>query len=83
PDASSIRQSCGPGFCFVTPGIRPAGSDVQDQARVNTPQQAIRAGSDYLVVGRPVTQAPDPLAACHAILDEIAVASGTALQQPD
>ncbi len=83
PDAVAIRQACGPGFRIVTPGIRPAGSDVQDQARVNTPQQAIRAGADYLVVGRPVTQAPDPLAACHAILDQIAVASGTALQQPD
>ncbi len=83
PDVAAIRGECGPDFRIVTPGIRPAGAGAQDQARVNTPEQAIRAGSDYLVVGRPVTRAADPLAACRSILEEIRRASGTTLEQPD
>lgn len=83
PDVRAIRRAFGQSFCIVTPGIRPAGADVQDQARVNTPEQAIRAGADYLVVGRPVTRAADPLKACRDILTEIAAASGTAREHPD
>jgi orotidine-5'-phosphate decarboxylase len=57
---------------LVIPGIRPAGAAIGDQKRVATPAAAIAAGADYLVVGRPITQAPDPAAAAQAILDEIA-----------
>jgi orotidine-5'-phosphate decarboxylase len=57
----------------VTPGIRPAGSDAGDQHRVMTPPQAIAAGSDYLVIGRPITQAADPLAALKAIYQSLHV----------
>jgi orotidine-5'-phosphate decarboxylase len=57
---------------LVIPGIRPAGALIGDQKRVATPASAIAAGADYLVIGRPITQAPDPAAAAQAILDEIA-----------
>ena len=57
---------------FVTPGVRPAGSAHGDQKRVATPAQAIEAGADYLVVGRPITGAADPKAAAQAIVAEIA-----------
>ncbi len=60
---------------IVTPGIRPAGADTQDQTRVVTPGAAIKAGVDYLVVGRPITRAPDPRAAADAIVAEIKAAS--------
>ena len=73
-EAAAIRQSCGPNFVIVTPGIRPAHSALDDQARAATPGAAVRAGADFLVVGRPVTQAPDPAAAAAAITDEIALA---------
>ena len=66
----SARRS-GTGFLIVTPGIRPQGSATQDQARVATPASAIAAGADYLVVGRPITAAPDPRAAAEAIVAEI------------
>jgi orotidine-5'-phosphate decarboxylase len=59
---------------IVTPGIRPAGADMQDQTRVVTPSAAIKAGADYLVVGRPITRAADPRAAADAIVDEMAKA---------
>lgn len=59
---------------IVTPGIRPAGADTQDQTRVMTPSAAIKAGADYLVVGRPITRAPDPRAAAEAIVEEISAA---------
>lgn len=55
-----LRNACGPDFKLVTPGIRPIGSDFGDQRRVMTPAAAIRSGSDYLVIGRPITQADDP-----------------------
>ena len=58
----------------VTPGVRPEGAAVGDQKRVATPAEAIRNGADFLVVGRPVTQAPDPRAAAEAIVTEIAAA---------
>jgi len=70
-EAASIREATGDDFLIVTPGIRPAGADAGDQARVMTPAKAIAAGADYLVVGRPITQAEDPGAAARAIIDEI------------
>ena len=73
-EASAVRSATGPGFLIVTPGIRPAGSDTGDQARVATPGAAVRAGADALVVGRPVSGAPDPRAAASAILEEIEAA---------
>jgi len=70
-EASEIRNACGADFLLVTPGIRPKGTDVGDQSRIMTPGEAIQAGSDYLVVGRPITGAPDPFVAAKAILDEM------------
>jgi orotidine-5'-phosphate decarboxylase len=70
-EARAIRGACGPDFKIVTPGIRPASFAPQDQARVSTPADAIRAGADYLVVGRPITAAPDPASAADAIVAEI------------
>ena len=70
-DVSGIRAACGPDFFTVVPGIRPAGADPGDQKRVATPARAIEAGADLLVIGRPVTAAPDPDAALSAILAEI------------
>jgi len=66
-EAPALRSACGRDFLLVTPGIRPAGSACDDQARIVTPAAAIANGADYLVIGRPVTQAPDPLAALAAI----------------
>lgn len=71
-EAHDLRQQCGPDFLLVTPGIRPAGSLTDDQRRVATPRQALADGADYLVIGRPITRAPDPLAALHGISAEIA-----------
>ena len=71
-EVAAMRAALGPDMLLVTPGIRPAGAALADQKRVMTPAEAIRAGSDYLVVGRPVTQAPDPRAAAEAIVAEIA-----------
>lgn len=66
-----VRAEVGPGMLIVTPGIRPAGADVQDQKRVMTPALAVAKGSDYLVIGRPITQAPSPGAAFEAIVAEL------------
>jgi orotidine-5'-phosphate decarboxylase len=73
-EASNIRRIVGPGTLIVTPGIRPAGSASGDQKRVVTPGDAIKAGADYLVVGRPVTGAADPVQAAEALVGEIASA---------
>lgn len=73
-EAAAIRRGCGPGFTIVTPGIRPASASRDDQARASTPEAAIRAGADFLVVGRPITQSPDPVAAARAIAQEIETA---------
>lgn len=70
-EAGALRQTCGPQFCLVTPGIRPAGSAAGDQQRILTPRAALEQGSHYLVIGRPITQAADPLAALAAINAEI------------
>jgi orotidine-5'-phosphate decarboxylase len=70
-EAERLRRELGPDFLLVTPGIRPAGSTTDDQQRVLTPIQALRAGADYLVVGRPITRAPDPVAAVQSMRDEI------------
>jgi len=75
-EAAMLRAARGPDFLLVTPGIRPAGGAAGDQKRVATPGQAIKDGANYLVVGRPVTRAPDPRAAAEAIVAEIAVAAG-------
>jgi orotidine-5'-phosphate decarboxylase len=66
-----VRGACGDSFLIVTPGIRPAGSARGDQARLATPREARRAGADYLVVGRPITQSGDPRAAADAIVAEM------------
>jgi orotidine-5'-phosphate decarboxylase len=70
-EISVLRQACGPDFLIVTPGIRPASTAADDQARIATPASAIAAGADYLVVGRPITGAPDPVAAADAIVAEM------------
>lgn len=67
-----LRRACGQDFVLMVPGIRPAGSAAQDQKRTMTPAQAVAAGATHLVIGRPITQAPDPETAIRAILDEIA-----------
>ncbi len=71
-EIKTIRNALGREWTIVAPGVRPAGSGADDQARVATPEAAIRAGADYLVVGRPITGAPDPKAAATAILEAIA-----------
>ena len=68
----AIRELVGPDLRLVTPGIRPAGSSVGDQKRVMTPANALRAGADHLVIGRPITRAADPRAVADAILAEMA-----------
>jgi orotidine-5'-phosphate decarboxylase len=73
-EAAIARETVGVDLLLVTPGIRPAGGTVGDQKRVATPADAIRNGADYLVVGRPVTQSPDPRAAAEAVVAEIAAA---------
>lgn len=70
-DLPRLRQVIGPEPLVVTPGIRPAGSATDDQNRVATPRSAMDAGADFLVIGRPITQAPDPAAALAAIAAEI------------
>ena len=67
-EIARIRAACGRDFLVVTPGIRPAGSETGDQARAATPEAAVPAGADYIVVGRPILTAPDPRAAAEAIV---------------
>jgi orotidine-5'-phosphate decarboxylase len=71
-EATALKSLLGQDFKLVTPGIRPVGSDAGDQHRVMTPPQAIAAGSDYLVIGRPITKAADPLATLQAIHQSLA-----------
>jgi len=70
-EALAIRAGCGADFLIVTPGVRPAGAQVNDQSRISTPSEALRAGSDFLVIGRPVTGAADPRKAAEAIVKEM------------
>jgi orotidine-5'-phosphate decarboxylase len=77
-EIKTIRRACGKNFLIVVPGVRPrqnGGARRDDQARVATPGEAIRAGADYLVIGRPITAAPDPRAATLAILEKMGAAA--------
>jgi orotidine-5'-phosphate decarboxylase len=66
-----IRAACGPDFLIVTPGVRPTFASADDQKRIMTPAEAVGAGADYLVIGRPIAKAYDPAAAADMIADEI------------
>ena len=72
-EARAVRAKLGDSFAIVTPGVRPAGTSVGDQVRVVTPAQAIAAGATHIVVGRPITEAPDPAAEARSILQQMAV----------
>jgi orotidine-5'-phosphate decarboxylase len=74
-EVSLLRRELPRGFLLVTPGIRPAGADAQDQVRTATPAAAVQSGADYLVIGRPITRAPDPLKALTLMEEEIARAA--------
>lgn len=76
-EAADLRQVLKSPFCLVTPGIRPYGAAQDDQKRIVTPEAAIRAGSDYLVIGRPITRASDPLQALESISQEVRAALKT------
>jgi orotidine-5'-phosphate decarboxylase len=75
-EVALLRAQCGPDFLLVTPGIRPAWAASGDQKRITTPAEAIAAGADHLVIGRPITQAADPAAAVARICAEIDGATG-------
>ena len=66
-----IREACGPDFLIVTPGVRPSFAATDDQKRIMTPAEAVKAGADYLVIGRPIAKAADPAVAADLIADEI------------
>jgi orotidine-5'-phosphate decarboxylase len=70
-DVEDVRATCGEEFCLVVPGIRPAGSNGHDQVRVLTPTEAIERGADYLVIGRPLTEASDPAAVARGIVRDL------------
>ena len=70
-EVGALRKACGPGFKLVVPGIRPAWASTDDQKRIMTPSDAISAGADYLVIGRPITSADDPTDAVRRIIEEI------------
>lgn len=70
-EIEAIREACGADFVILTPGIRPAGSDAGDQRRTMTPREAVAAGADYIVVGRPITGAADPRSAALGIVEEM------------
>jgi orotidine-5'-phosphate decarboxylase len=70
-DVEDVRSACGEEFCLVVPGIRPAGSNGHDQVRVLTPAEAIEKGADYLVIGRPLTEASDPAGVARGILRDL------------
>jgi orotidine-5'-phosphate decarboxylase len=70
-EARSLRRNLGEGFAIVTPGVRPAGANAGDQARVVTPAEALQAGATHIVVGRPITGDPNPKTAARRILEEM------------
>ncbi|NEW05303.1 orotidine-5'-phosphate decarboxylase [Paenibacillus sp. SYP-B3998] len=70
-EVTQIKAACGDRFVTVTPGIRPAGADVGDQSRIMTPAEAFAQGTDYVVIGRPITGATDPRAAIELIIDSV------------
>ena len=70
-----LKQHCGDDFILVTPGIRPENFSADDQNRIMTPKQAVQNGSDYLVIGRPVTQSDDPVRVLREINTQIGFAS--------
>jgi orotidine-5'-phosphate decarboxylase len=70
-DVEDVRAACGEAFCLVVPGIRPAGSNGHDQIRVLTPAEAIERGADFLVIGRPVTEAADPAGVVRGIMRDL------------
>lgn len=70
-EISLVKEACGRDFCVVAPGVRPSFASLDDQKRVMTPGEAIKAGADYLVIGRPVTKADDPLKAVRMIAEEM------------
>ncbi len=72
-EIEAIRAACGPDFLIVTPGVRPSFAAVDDQKRIMTPAEAVKAGADYLVIGRPIAKAADPIQAAELIVDEIVV----------
>ncbi|MGL4958676.1 MAG: orotidine-5'-phosphate decarboxylase, partial [Plesiomonas sp.] len=71
-EASMLKQRCGADFMLVTPGIRPEGADAGDQRRIMTPKQAVLAGVDYMVIGRPITQSIDPAQTLQTIYQSLA-----------
>ena len=71
-----IRAACGPDFLIVTPGVRPAFTSTDDQKRVMSPAEAVKAGADYLVIGRPISAAQEPIKAAEAIVEEIMQVEG-------
>jgi orotidine-5'-phosphate decarboxylase len=82
-EIARIRRECGRGFLIVTPGVRPAGlASNDDQKRIMTPEEAMKAGADYLVLGRPIRDAPDPLAAAREVVAEMARGFLTARARP-
>ena len=70
-EAAAIRKAVGEDFLIVTPGVRPAGADINDQSRIATPKSALEAGATHLVVGRPIRAAKDPKIAAENILKEM------------
>lgn len=74
-ETAALRAELGKSFALVTPGIRPVGSDTNDQSRIATPAAALAMGSDYLVIGRPITRSAEPLNVLHSIFQEIGFAA--------
>ncbi|MFS0727636.1 orotidine-5'-phosphate decarboxylase [Paenibacillus sp. 1P07SE] len=70
-EVTAVKEACGASFLTVTPGIRPAGAALGDQSRIMTPGQALAQGTDYMVIGRPITAASNPRAALESILEEL------------
>lgn len=67
----AIKQACGTAFQTITPGIRPIGADVNDQSRIMTPSEALKQGTDFMVIGRPITAAPNPRSSLETIIEEL------------